>query len=263
MKKGIASIVLVLLIGGGLLGGTALGYVFREPLKKIITGKNTAEEVEEAQAQKLGQGKFELEGITTQVDAASKIITVKIKSSTNSIKEMRLSETPITISDSANIIFGSKTDLTIADIPINAQVHVGGTIENGLLTATKIIIQKESVEKQKNDHFAVGGVVKQVLSDGLLVTIFSANKIAKDQIGKDLTIKVTSSTLIEKNNISISLSEAQVSDKIQVVGIVENNVFNASKIEVKVKVQAGELKEQNQNSNSVGTEPGKSKHKPE
>src|SRR3989304_10198021 len=118
-NKGIAPIVIVLIVAMGLIGGTAVGYEFREPIKKAIKGKTTNDEIKDAvdkakEELESGKNKFELEGITTSVDASAKSITVKIKSSTDSIKEMRLSETPITVSDTAKISSGSTKDLKIA-----------------------------------------------------------------------------------------------------------------------------------------------------
>ena len=109
-SKGVAPVVIVLLIALGLIGGAAAGYEFREPIKKALQGKSTADEIKDAEnaiKNELGSGKFELEGVTTEVNAAGKQITVKIKSSTDSIKDLRLSEAPIAISDTADIIFGS------------------------------------------------------------------------------------------------------------------------------------------------------------
>lgn len=258
-NKGIAPIIIVLIVALGLIGGTAVGYEFREPIKKAIQGKTSSDEIKEAvnkakEELELGKKKFELEGVTTSVDASAKSITVKIKSSTNSIKEMRLSEAPITVSDTAEINSGSTKDLKIVDIPINAQVHVGGTIKSGLLAATKVIIQKEDADESsqaEKTHFALGGTVKEVKSDSIVVTVSTANKLAKDQKGKDLTIKVNSSTVVEKGDSAIALSDVKADDSVQVNGVIENTEYIASKIEVKVKEQAGELEEtQTQNSGS-------------
>ena len=253
-RRGIVPIVVVLIVGLGLIGGTALGYTFREQIKKTVQGKTTQDEINEAVSkEKLGQDKFELEGITTEVDASAKTISVKIKSSTNSIKELRLSETSITISDTATIISGSTKDLKLADIPINAQVHVGGTIKDGKLSATNVIIQKEDVGENgqaEKTHFAVGGVVKEVKSDSIVVTVSTANKLAKDQKGQDLTIQVNSSNTIEKGDTTIALSDIKVNDSVQVTGVIANTNYVASNIEVKVKEEAGVLEETQTNTNT-------------
>jgi len=255
-RKGIVPLVIVLIVALGLLGGTALGYKFREPIKKAIQGKTTAEEIKDAVNQEInqlqtGKDKFELEGVATNVDTSLKMITVKIKSSTNSIKELRLSETPITLTDLTQIIFGSKEDLKIADIPINSQVHVDGTISDGKLTATKIIIQKEDIDEGKNadKEFKIHGVVKVVNTDNLIVTVSSSNNTLKDHKGLDVTLIVVSSTVMEKDHLAIKLTDIKAGDEIRAEGTIEtNDVFTASKIEVKVSEEGQELKE-NQGNN--------------
>jgi len=265
-RKGFAPIVVVLLIALGLVGGTAIGYEFREPIKKMIRGKTTDDEIKEAVGEataKLeeGKSKFELEGITTSVDAVGKSIVVKIKSSTDSIKELRLSEVPITVADAAEINSGSTKDLKITDIPINAQVHVGGEVKDGSLTATKIIIQKGDADESgsaQQTRFAVGGTVKEVKSDSIIVTVSTANKLAKDQKGKDLTIKVSSTTVIEKGDLTIALSDVKANDNVQVTGTIENTVYNASKIEVKIQEEAGELEQTQTENKEKNQEPASS-----
>ena len=258
-KKGIAPVVIVLIVALGLAAGATAGYTFREQIKKAVKGKTTQDEINDAvNAEKLGQSKFELEGVTTEVDAGTKVINVKIKSSTDSIKELRLSDAPIAVSDTADITFGSTKDLKIADIPINAQVHVGGTIKDGALTATKVIIQKEDADengKAEKDRFAVGGIVKEVGSNKLVVTVATANKLAKDQKGKDLTIKVDSSTTIEKGDSAITLSDIKADDNVQVTGTIVSSEYIASKIEVKVQEKAGEL-EATENQGSTNSNAG-------
>lgn len=248
-RKGIAPIAIVILIALGLIGGASAGYGFRENIKKMVSGQNTAEEISQAISQeiaKLGQNKFELEGTATSVDVSSKIIIVKIKSSTNSIKEFRLSETPIAIIETTKISFGDQKDLKIADIPINAQVHVGGTISEGILTATKVIIQKEDVaeeqgEVQKQKDFKVEGVVKSIAADSLTVTIASASKRANSQKGKDLEIKVISTTIIEKDEVAITIADIKENDEVKIEGIIADDAYAASKIEVKVEEEGEDL----------------------
>ena len=254
-SKGIAPIIVVLLIALGLIGGTAAGYQYREPLKKYLTGKNTEDEIAEKLAEtEKGKDKFEAEGIVIDVDVASKIIVIKIKSSTDSIKELRLSEVPIMVSDTTQIVFGNKKDAKIADIPINSQVHVNGTIADGKLTATKIEIQKEDVSESKGDvaktTFEIGGVIKEVGADGITITVKSANKTAKDQKGKDLVIKVTSQTLIRKNGVIITLSEIAINDEIKAEGKIEGTNYIASKIIVKIEEEGTELKQTSNNSSN-------------
>lgn len=250
-KKGLAPLIIVLIVALGLAAGTTAGYAFREPIKKAVKGQTTADEIKNAVEKevtkiKSGQSKFEIEGIATGVDATNKIITVKVKSSTDSVKELRLSETPITVSDSAKIKMGDKKDLKIADIPINSQVHVGGTISNGKFTATKIEVQKEDADenaKAEKTNFEVGGTIKEVGTDQITITVTTANKLAKDQKGKDLTIKVTSGTEIEKGDSNVAISDIKASDNVEVSGTIENSVYTASKVEVKVKEEGEKLEE--------------------
>src|SRR3990172_8672618 len=261
-SKAIAPVLVVLLVAAGLLGGTALGFEFREPIKKAILGKTTTEEIKlavESELQKLqaGKSKFELEGTAASVDVNSKTIVVKIKSSTSSIKELRLTEAPILVSDEAKIIFGAKEDLKIADIPINSQVHVGGTLSDGKLTATKIIIQKEDADEGKNANkeFEIRGTVKTVNDGNIVVTVSSARKSLNSRRGQDVTIKVTSTTVIEKNEATIVISDIKVSDEVEVEGVIEaNDVFIASKIEVKVEEEAGELEGEEEQKGSQGNQ---------
>ena len=248
--KGIAPLIIVLLIALGLAAGTTTGYAFREPLKKAITGKSTDDELTEKLNQaETEKSKFELEGIATSVDATNSILTVKVKSSTNSIEELRLSETPITVSNSATIQFGDQKDLKIADIPIDSQVHVGGTITSGKLTATKVLVQKENGTAEKQDNFQVGGTVKEVGTDKLVVTVKTANSGLKDEKGKDITIAVVIGTKIEKGNTVIALKDIQVGDEVQTEGY-KADLYTANKIEVKVKEKAEVLQESSSNSNS-------------
>ena len=250
-KKGLAPVVIVLIVALGLAAGTGVGYAFREPIKKAIKGETTQDEINKAvEAEKNGQSKFELKGIVTSVDVANSIVTVKIKSSTDSIKELRLSETPITVSKTATITNGDLKDQKIADIPIDSQVHVGGTIAEGKLTGTKIIVQKEDANENSQTRFAIGGIVKEVGSDKIVVTVSTANKSANSQKGKDLSISVASPTQIEKGDLTIALSGIKVGDEIQVTGTIQSSEYIASKIEVKVKEQAEVLKESSVNSNS-------------
>lgn len=263
-QKGIAPLVVILLIVLGLLGGTTAGYEFREPIKKMIKGQTTADEIKEAvssETAKLeaGKSKFELEGVATSVDVTNKILTVKIKSSTSSIKEMRLSETPIAVLDTVQITNGSNTKATISDIPINSKVHVGGTIKEGKLTATTVIIQKESALEKAGDNFVIGGTVKEVGDNKLVVTVKTANAKVKDQKGTDATIVATVGTVIQKGETNIALSEIKVGDEVKIEGYLAD-ILTANKIEVKVKEQATELKEtetstkaiESNNSNSNG-----------
>lgn len=254
-SKGVTPAVIMLLIALGLIGGTVAGYGFREPIKKFVKGETTAEEIENAVQEELAKqvkDKFELEGVTTDVDASLKTITVKIKSSTNSIKELRLSEAPVAVSDSARITFGSEENLTITDIPINAQVHVGGTISEDQLTATKVIVQKEDAGEdsstiQDGRTFSLGGIVKEVGTESITLTVSTANKWANSQKGKDLSIQIVPSTIIEKQEATIALADVQAGDNLQVIGTSKDDVYTASKIEIEVEEEAGELEESDNN----------------
>ena len=168
-----------------------------------------------------------------------------------------MTEAPILVSDEAKIIFGAKEDLKIADIPINSQVHVGGTLSDGKLTATKIIIQKEDVDEGKNANkeFEIRGTVKTVNDGNIVVTVSSARKSLNSRRGQDVTIKVTSTTVIEKNEATIVISDIKVSDEVEVEGVIEaNDVFIASKIEVKVEEEAGELEGEEEQKGSQGNQ---------
>lgn len=278
--KGIAPLLVILIVAAGLVGGTAAGYGMREKIKKAFNGKTTADEIQEAideEITKLDKDKFELEGVVASVDVSASKITVKIKSSTNSIKELRLSETPVEINSATKISFNSEQNLKIGDIPINSQVHVGGTLSDGKLTAAKVIVQKEDASEgqgeRKNKEFEIGGAIKAVEAGQIVVGVTSASRSANSQKGKDLTIKITSSTMIEKNNQSIEVLSLEVDDQIEVEGIVENDVYTASKIEVSVEEEAGELEEetdeengeveqnQNQNHSNNGNSSSEDKNK--
>lgn len=262
-RRGIAPLIIILIVALGLVGGTATGYGLRENFKKILSGKTTAEEIkqkidDEIARIEASKSKFELEGTAVSVDINSKILTVKIKSSTDSIKELRLSETPIVVSNSVKISFGDKQDLKISDIPINSKVHVDGTTISGKLTATKIVIQKEDVDESGNSEkkdFSLGGTVKEIGPNSIMVTVSTTNKLAKDQKGKDLTVKVDSATLIEKGDISIALSDIKVNDSIRIEGIVNSSDYIASKIEVKVAEQGEELRSTDNSENDIKTSP--------
>lgn len=255
--KGIAPLILVLLIALGLGGGAAGGYALREPIKKAITGTTTTDEIKTAVDQfKQEQSNFQLEGVATSVDATNSILTVNIKSSTASIQAMRLSETPIVVTATTAISAGTASGLKIADIPIDSQVHVGGTVTAGKLTATKVIVQKAEANENKGDRFSVGGTVKEVTDTGLTIDVKTANNKVKDKKGTTVAIKTDAATVIEKTNASILLSEIKVGDEVQVTGVIVKEEYIASKIEVKVKETAGELEletEQNANQNQGTT----------
>ncbi|OGD56939.1 hypothetical protein A2V71_02980 [Candidatus Berkelbacteria bacterium RBG_13_40_8] len=247
-KQGLAPLAIVLIVTLCLAAGTATGYAFREPIQKAITGKSTDEELTEKLNQaETEKSKFELEGIATSVDATNSILTVKVKSSTDSIKELRLSEAPISVASSATIQSGDQKSLKIADIPIDSQVHVSGAISEGKLTATKILIQKENGLEKQGDNFALGGTVKEVGTDSLVLTVKTANAKVKDQKGKDVTIKVTDVTIIEKGDSVIALSDVKTDDDIQAIGVIVKEEYSATKIEVKIKEQAGTLEEEQEN----------------
>jgi hypothetical protein len=239
-RPAIAPLIVAILVAAGLIGGVTAGYVFREPLKKMIKGVTTEEEIEQAidnELAKIGQNKFELEGVVSSVDVAAKTINVKIKSSTNSIKELQLTEAPIIIADDAQIQNGNEHNLKIGDIPINSQVHVGGIIESGILTADKVLIQKEDVDEQgqgQSKKFELSGTVKVVGTTSLTVNVTAANRRANSQRGKDLEIKVTSTTVIEKEDITIALANINVGDEVEIEGVIDGNEYTAVKIEVRV-----------------------------
>jgi hypothetical protein len=175
--------------------------------------------------------------MATSVDATNQIVTVNIKSSTDSIKELRLSETPITITTSTSITSGSSENLKIVDIPIDSQIHIGGTITDGKLTATKVIVQKEEANENKGNRFSIGGIVKEVGVGELTIDVKTANNKAKDTKGISVLIQTNSNTIIEKAKMSILLTEVKVGDEVQVVGVMTENAYLANKIEVKIKEQ--------------------------
>lgn len=255
-RKGVAPLVVVLIIAG-LIGGAGAGYAFREPIKKAVSGKSTTDEINDAvntakEQEEAGKSKFELEGVAVEVDSSQSQILVKIKSSTASIKEMRLSEAPIKITEKTEISFNNEKNLKITGIPIDSQVHVGGTIAEGVLTATTVLIQKEDADdtgQGEKTKFSLGGTVNVVGTDSLKVLVSTANKLAKDKKDKEIEIKITQTTIIEKGDTAINLAEIKVNDNVQIVGVLEESNYVASKVEVKVKEQAGELEEtQTQNS---------------
>lgn len=260
---GIAPLVIVLIVAAGLLGGASAGYVYREPIKKAIQGKTTGDEISDAINQEIakineGRSKFELEGVIISIEENFNQMTVKIKSSTDSIKELRLAEALIEFTDSVQITFGELENPKITDIPLNSQVHIGGNISDGKLIATKIIVQKEEAGEgltvgQENKVFTVGGEVKAVASDSLTITVNTANKWANSQKDKDLEIKISSNTIIEKQQTIISLSEIVVGSNLQIIGAIEEDVYTASKIIVKVQEEIrqwqGPEQEEEQNLN--------------
>jgi hypothetical protein len=243
--KGWASSIGVAFVVLGLVGGAAAGYTFREPIKKALTGKNTKEEIANA-VEEAGKGasKFQLEGVTTAVDVAGNTVTVKIKASTDSIKEMRLSDTPVTISSSANITQGSEQDLKIADIPIGAQVHMGGEVKDGTLTADNVIIQKEETVPGKS--FEIEGIIKNIGSDNIIVDVTAADRGNLAKRDKDVTIQISSSTIIEKEDVIVTLSDIAVGDNVKVEGSVEKKVYLAAKVVIVVSEEGAKLEDNDQ-----------------
>lgn len=254
--KGLAPLIIVLLVALGLVGGTTAGYTLREPIKKAISGSNTAEEIQKAiEAFKFSQNKFELEGIVTSIDSTNKIVTVNIKSSTSSIKELRLSATPIALTESTAISSASLSGLKITDIPIDSQIHVAGLINDSKLTASRVIIQKDEAGSILGDRFSVGGTVQEVGVGELKIDVKTANSKMKDKKGTTVTIKTDSTTFIEKSGLAILLTDIKVGNEVQVTGALNQSEYLANRIEVKIKEQAGELElEQNINQNQGSTQ---------
>lgn len=259
--KGIAPLILVLLVALGLAGGTAGGYAMREPIKKAISGTTTAEEITKAIDNfKLGQSKFELEGVATSVDATNSILTVMIKSSTASIATLRLSDAPIEVTATTAISSGTLASLKITDIPIDSQVHVAGTTIDGKLTATKVIVQKDEAATNKGENFIVGGTVSSVSGADITINVKTANNKAKDKKGAELVVKTDSNTIIQKAQATIVVGDIAVGDEVQVMGVIADSTYLASKIEVKVKEKAGELEleeEKNTNQNQGNSDKNK------
>lgn len=249
--KGIAPVIIIILVALGLAGGASAGYVWREPIKKTLTGTTTSEDIDKIVDQtKLGQSQYELEGIVVSIDSENSLLTVNIKSSTASVKQLRLSDTPITIQKTTAISNASQKDLELSDIPIESQVHISGVITDGQLSATKIIIQKDEANQNVNNRFAVGGTIKEIGENELKIEVRTANSKAKDQKGSTITVKIDAVTVIEKAKAVILFSDVKVDDEAQVTGVVNEDEYLASKIEIKVKEKAGNLElEQESNSN--------------
>jgi hypothetical protein len=259
--KGIAPVILVLLVALGLAGGASAGYVWREPIKKALTGTTTSEDIDKIVDQtKLGQSKFELEGVATSIDNTNSIINVSIKSSSASIKQMRLSNTPILVEKTTIISNSNKKDLKLIDVPIESKVHIAGVVNDGQLSATKITIQKDEANQNVNNRFAVGGTVKEIGETELKIEVKTANSKVKDQKGKEITIKTDSTTIIEKADAIVLLSDVKVDDEVQISGVIVEEEYLASKIEIKVKEKAGELElEEESNSNQNQRDSSKNK----
>ena len=243
--KGLASAVGIVFIVVGLFVGATAAYAGREPIKKVLTGKNTEEEIDEAvENAGKGQSKFQLEGITTAVDTGANIVTVKIKASTNSIKEMRLSETPISIASSASISQGDEQNLTVADIPIGAQVHIGGEIKDGTLTADKVIIQKETANQGKN--FEIEATVKEISGDSMVVTVKASDRANENSKDKDLTIEIMPLTVIEKEGVTVTATDIAAGDKVQIEGTKFGKTYRAAKITVMINEEGAKLDDADQ-----------------
>lgn len=250
-KQGFIPLVVLLVVALGLIGGAAVGYGLREPIKKAIEGKTTDQQIQDAVDQSKAEEaaaatKFELEGVVTAIDTTASTVTVHVQSSTDSVKTLRLTDVPVVVAATAKISFGDKKNLKVGDILLNSKVHLSGTITNGILTATSIEVQKEEAAtpapEVKTTHFEVEGVVKAVAADNLTVTVSSANKAAKDKKSQDVTIKVASSTVFEKSDANIALTDIQAGDKVNVEGVIDNNTYTAAKIEVNVAEHASEIK---------------------
>lgn len=237
-QKGIAPALMVLILAIVLGAGVAVG-AYKEQIKNFITGNEPANN-QTNQAQ--GLDKFELEGVITAIDTGSQKISVQVKSSTKSIAAMRNSDVQISTTSTTTIVYKDQENPRLEDIPLDAQVHVGGEIKDTGLVATKIIVQKEEAGTQST-RFHLQGTVKAVSSDKLTVTVKNANKLARDQKGKDVEIRVTSNTIIIKDDAQITLADIDVDDKVNIQGILKDNVFTASKIVVAVPQKSGELEE--------------------
>ena len=236
--KGLGGLAVIIIIAIGLLGGTAAGYTFRKDIQKAIKGKTELEQQEEEHQQeiesvKLGHTKFELQGTTTAVDTSGSKINVKVKVPSDAIKELKELEVPITIDVNTSIKFGSET-LEIAGIPINSKIHISGTISDDGLLAEKIVVQKEEDDDlvKNGNEFGVNGIVVSLASGSLEVEVTAADKGQKKNIGKTITISVSTLTNIEKDEQPIVLADIVVGDKIEISGIFKANSYTAVKIEV-------------------------------
>ncbi len=255
MKNGFSTVAIILLVAAGLLGGGVIGYEFREPIRRAAvnvgsslgiadttTSNNTSSSIASTSAVQ-----FEIEGTTAEVNVSSGTVVVNVKSSTDNVKELRLSQVPVLVTGSTGITFGDNKNLKLADIPLNSKIHIHGSLVSGIFAASKIEIQKEDSSTEaatdQSTEFEIQGTVQSVASDGVTLAVTAANKAVKNQIGATVTLKVTSVTSIEKNDSHIAVTGLVVGDKLKAEGKIISGFYTVSSIEVKVTEKADTISE--------------------
>ncbi|MDO8513278.1 MAG: hypothetical protein Q7S37_02145 [bacterium] len=238
-SRGMAPLLTVLIVLLAATFGTTAGVKYKNDINKVLVGQSNQQALDSEESegtdngQALGKSKFELNGTVTAIDAAESTITVKIKSSTNSVKTLKDSETAIKLAADARVVYKGKTDPTLADIPIGAKVQIGGTISDSILTGTKVEVQKEEAKTVLNQtKFELNGTVAAVGTGELTVAIKSANKLISSIKGSTVTIKTAANTIIEEGDGQITLADIGVGDKVHVSGIYKDSVLTAARIVV-------------------------------
>lgn len=258
-ERGIAPIIIALIALLTATVGTTAGVLYKDDIETVLTGGESTTEEQTTADQAAGKSKFELVGTVSNVNIDGNKITVKVKSGSNTISTYKNNEVTITLSSDIRIVYKDKTTPTIADIPIGAQIQVGGTITGGALTATKIEVQKEEAkESTSQTKFELNGTVKSVGNGELVITVKSTNKLTASFRGKDATVKTAANTVITKDDGQVALSEIAAGDKVHVSGVYKDNILTAAKISAESKEAEQEQEQesnqgsssQNQNSNS-------------
>jgi hypothetical protein len=233
----VISLIAVLVVG--ILGG----YLLREPLKKIINGKNTSEEIKKAVDLELAKfesnkDKFEIEGIVTDININARLTKIKILKSSRSINTLGLAEVYVNTPDALKVNLGGRNDLKNTDIPINSSVKVGGMIKGANLLATRVVILKEDAGSLRQNQVVAGGTITNIGTDTVTLKVATFNKLAEAQKGKELAFKFFQSTYFERANLPISSDALKVGDEISAIGALDQNNYLASKILVKTKESA-------------------------
>lgn len=148
----------------------------------------------------------------------------------------------VNTNDNSNFILNQGSKGSLAQIEVGHMVAFEGTLDGTASTPTVIarMVRDYSVRKV---HINSWGVITSLDTAGKK---FVATFSEKDK--GELTINVADSTKIMKGTRAISISDLNIGDQVQVVGVwdKETKTVNAEKIEVRVQVrhifEGGKLK---------------------
>lgn len=251
----IVFVALVLVIG---VGAASAVYIKnkndKEKAQTELKSTSETDKIDSVEQTANGKLKFELEGTLASVNPTTRVITVKIKSSSDSIAALRGAEQEIAVAMDAELVARENKNPTLADFLIGDKVNVGGAIkDSGKLVASKVISQKvsSSIEESKSE-FEFHGLVKGADSSSVIVLVQATNELTKDKRGQEVIVKTTASTIVKRNGKNVNISQLVVDDKVEMKGTISGSDYLAAQIEAESKDDSSE------NNNKSSPEPSES-----